>query len=70
MRVGLLVFKRSEFECRGQVSRPWRSRRDAWEPGDPIDTPESESLQRQGAKAFSADWAALVEAIGAKVAGM
>jgi transaldolase len=30
----------------------------------------AESLQRQGAKAFSADWAALVEAIGAKVAGM
>jgi transaldolase len=30
----------------------------------------AESLQRQGAKAFSADWAALVDAIGAKVAGM
>ena len=30
----------------------------------------AESLQRQGAKAFSADWAALVEAVGAKVAGM
>ncbi|MDA8357850.1 MAG: transaldolase [Actinomycetota bacterium] len=30
----------------------------------------AESLQRQGAKAFSADWAALVEVIGAKVAGM
>jgi transaldolase len=29
----------------------------------------AESLQRQGAKAFSADWAALVEAIGVKVAG-
>jgi len=29
-----------------------------------------ESLQRQGAKAFGADWAALVEAIGAKAAGM
>ena len=28
-----------------------------------------ESLQRQGVKAFSADWVALVEAIGAKVAG-
>lgn len=28
------------------------------------------SLQSQAAKAFSADWAALVEAIGAKVAGM
>lgn len=28
------------------------------------------SLQRQGAKAFSADWAALVEAVGAKVVGM
>jgi transaldolase len=30
----------------------------------------AESLQRQGSRAFSADWAALVEAIGAKVAGM
>ena len=30
----------------------------------------AESLQRQGARAFSADWATLVEAIGAKVAGM
>jgi len=30
----------------------------------------AESLQRQGSMAFSADWAALVEAIGAKVAGM
>ncbi len=29
----------------------------------------AESLQRQGARAFSADWAALVEAIGVKVAG-
>jgi len=29
----------------------------------------AESLQRQGAKAFSADWAALVDAIGIKVAG-
>ena len=29
----------------------------------------AESLQRQGARAFNADWAALVEAIGAKVAG-
>ena len=28
-----------------------------------------ESLQRQGAKAFSADWAALLEAIAAKVQG-
>ena len=30
----------------------------------------AESLQRQGARAFSADWAALVDAIGAKVAGI
>ena len=29
-----------------------------------------ESLQRKGAKAFSADWAALVDAIGVKVTGM
>ena len=28
------------------------------------------SLQRQGARAFSADWAGLVDAIGVKVAGM
>lgn len=32
--------------------------------------PLAESLQRQGTKAFGADWAALVEAIGAKAAGM
>ena len=30
----------------------------------------AESLQHQGAKAFGADWAALVDAIGAKAAGM
>jgi transaldolase len=30
----------------------------------------AESLQRQGAKAFAADWAALVDAIGVKVAGI